>query len=94
VQLAPVYQATDNEIRELRKNIESGGNYSTYTGNGYVGAYQFAEQYLHYWLQASGIGDMSVQDFLASPATQDALADWYAMDRYGGWQGTPRQGGW
>ena len=49
------------------RQCESGGNYSTNTGNGFQGAYQFTQQT---W---SGIG-MSGSPSSASPAQQDAAA--------------------
>lgn len=94
----PVYNYTEDEMRELRKGIESGGNYATDTGNGYLGAYQFSEQYMegryyNYGLdQTYGAYDRDA--FLNSPEQQDAAADAYANDFYGGWQNTPTSGGW
>ncbi len=49
------------------RQCESGGNYSTNTGNGYYGAYQFSQQT---W---SSLGYSGVPSN-ASPATQDAAA--------------------
>jgi hypothetical protein len=46
---------------------ESGDDYTTNTGNGYYGAYQFSEQT---WL---GLG-MSGYPYQAPPAVQDAAA--------------------
>src|ERR1700712_5887916 len=55
------------DIYSSIRQCESGGNYSTNTGNGYYGAYQFSQQT---W---SGLGYAgSPSD--ASPATQDAAA--------------------
>ena len=58
------------------RQCESGGNYSTNTGNGYYGAYQFD---LGTWQSMGGSGLPSN----ASPATQDALA--LALWRSRGW---------
>lgn len=77
-----------------RMAIESGGNYGTYTGNGYVGAYQFSEQYLAGWCDQAGIPYNGTQDFLNNPSAQDQLANWYAGNRYGGWENVPSSGGW
>ncbi len=60
---APASADTFANIRQC----ESGGNYSTNTGNGYYGAYQFTQQT---W---SGLGYSGVPSS-ASPATQDAAA--------------------
>ncbi len=49
------------------RNCESGGNYSTNTGNGYYGAYQFSQST---WNSLGLAGTPSS----ASPATQDAAA--------------------
>jgi hypothetical protein len=49
------------------RQCESGGNYSTNTGNGYYGAYQFTQQT---W-NSLGYGGVPSN---ASPATQDAAA--------------------
>ncbi len=49
------------------RQCESGGNYSTNTGNGYYGAYQFSQQT---W---NSLGYSGVPSD-ASPATQDAAA--------------------
>lgn len=49
------------------RQCESGGNYSTNTGNGYYGAYQFTQQT---W---NSLGYSGVPSS-ASPATQDAAA--------------------
>lgn len=55
---------------------ESNGNYSTNTGNGYYGAYQFS---LSTWRSVGGTGLPSD----ASPATQDALA--MKLQQRSGW---------
>lgn len=72
----------------LRRSIESGGNYNTNTGNGYLGAYQFAPQTI------AGIENATGMKWSMDPATQDAFANYYANARYGGWQNTPKTGGW
>jgi len=79
---------------EQRLSVESGGNYNTYTGNGYVGGYQFSEQYIAGWMSQAGLGEYNRDAFLANPGLQDALADWYAQDRWGGWANVPSTGGW
>src|SRR3954470_8005275 len=60
---APASADTFSNIRQC----ESGGNYSTNTGNGFYGAYQFTQST---W---SGLGYSGRPD-QASPATQDAAA--------------------
>ena len=60
---APASADTFANIRQC----ESGGNYSTNTGNGYYGAYQFSQQT---WNSLGYPGLPSA----ASPATQDAAA--------------------
>src|SRR5689334_16598968 len=60
---APASADTFSNIRQC----ESGGNYSTNTGNGFYGAYQFTQQT---W---SSLGYSGRPD-QASPATQDAAA--------------------
>ncbi|HEY3703169.1 MAG TPA: transglycosylase family protein, partial [Acidimicrobiales bacterium] len=55
---------------------ESGGNYSTNTGNGFYGAYQFTQQT---W---NGVG-MSGSPASASPAQQDAAAQ--KLQAQSGW---------
>ena len=93
---APVQQSTPaqstslagNSMASLRRSIESGGNYSTNTGNGYLGAYQFAPQTI------AGIESATGMKWSMDPATQDAFANYYANSRYGGWQNTPKTGGW
>lgn len=104
---AQVYQTADTSYsgtssssssgggsRENRIWIESRGDYSANTGNGYLGAYQFSAQYLEGRMSAAGISYAGVDDFLASSEKQDALADWYAESRYGGWDNVPTSGGW
>lgn len=73
----------------LRREIESGNNYSTFTGNGYLGAYQFSAST---WAAGVAAVGGSTSDF--SAAHQDAVANWYANSRYGGWQNVPTTGGW
>lgn len=93
---APVQQSTPvqstslagNSMASLRRSIESGGNYSTNTGNGYLGAYQFAPQTI------AGIESATGMKWSMDPATQDAFANYYANSRYGGWQNVPTTGGW
>ena len=58
--------ASADEYSSIRQ-CESGGNYSTNTGNGYYGAYQFSQST---W---NGLGYSGVPSD-ASPATQDAAA--------------------
>jgi LysM repeat protein len=77
-----------NSMAALRRSIESGGNYNTNTGNGYIGAYQFAPQTI------AGIESATGMKWSMDPATQDAFANYYANARYGGWQNTPKTGGW
>lgn len=80
---------------EQRRGIESGGNYGTNTGNGYLGAYQFSAQYnAGRWEACFGTPYPGHDAFLADSAAQDQLADWYADTRYGGWQNVPSTGGW
>ena len=88
------YYVSTGGSREDRIWIESRGDYGAYTGNGYVGAYQFSEQYLEGRMGQAGIPYNGVDDFLNSPGKQDALADWYADSRYGDWDGVPTTGGW
>lgn len=83
-----VASSGDNSNKALRRQIESGGNYSTNTGNGYVGAYQFAPSTIASIESATGM------KWSMDPATQDAFADYYANQRYGGWQNVPTTGGW
>lgn len=94
---APVQQSTTpvqstslagNSMASLRRSIESGGNYNTNTGNGYLGAYQFAPQTI------AGIESATGMKWSMDPATQDAFANYYANSRYGGWQNVPTTGGW
>ena len=77
-----------NSMASLRRSIESGGNYNTNTGNGYLGAYQFAPQTI------AGIESATGMKWSMDPATQDAFANYYANSRYGGWQNVPTTGGW
>lgn len=77
-----------NSMATLRRSIESGGNYNTNTGNGYIGAYQFAPQTI------AGIESATGMKWSMDPATQDAFANYYANSRYGGWQNVPTNGGW
>ena len=77
-----------NSMAALRRSIESGGNYGTDTGNGYLGAYQFAPQTI------AGIESATGMKWSMDPATQDAFANYYANSRYGGWQNVPTNGGW
>lgn len=80
--------SSDNSNKALRRQIESGGNYNTNTGNGYVGAYQFAPSTITSIESATGM------KWSMDPTTQDAFADYYANQRYGGWQNVPTTGGW
>ena len=93
--LASPAAAASGDPWEAVRQCESGGNYSTNTGNGFYGAYQFTMQT---W---RGLG-MSGRPSDASPAVQDRaarrLADQYGMKpwpncgkRYGGH--TPSVGG-
>lgn len=77
-----------NSMAALRRSIESGGNYNANTGNGYIGAYQFAPQTI------AGIESATGMKWSMDPAIQDAFANYYANTRYGGWQNTPKTGGW
>ena len=83
-----VASSGDNSNKALRRQIESGGNYNTNTGNGYVGAYQFAPSTIASIENATGM------KWSMDPSTQDAFADYYANQRYGGWQNVPTTGGW
>lgn len=94
---APVAQPTKvttnsslagNSMAAIRRSIESGGNYNTNTGNGYIGAYQFAPQTI------AGIESATGMKWSMDPATQDAFANYYANSRYGGWAHVPTNGGW
>ena len=87
-QSTQVCNSSDNSNKALRRQIESGGNYNTNTGNGYVGAYQFAPSTI------SSIENATGMKWSMDPATQDAFADYYANQRYGGWQNVPTTGGW
>lgn len=77
-----------NSMAALRRSIESGGNYNTNTGNGYIGAYQFAPQTI------AGIESATGMKWSMDPATQDAFANYYANTRYGSWENVPTTGGW
>jgi peptidoglycan hydrolase-like protein with peptidoglycan-binding domain len=78
--LAPAaHAATADDLARLRA-CESGGNYSTNTGNGFYGAYQFD---LGTW---NGLG-YSGRPSDASPATQDAAARTLQSQR--GWSPWP-----
>ena len=87
-QTSQVTNSGDNSNKALRRQIESGGNYNTNTGNGYVGAYQFAPSTIASIESATGM------KWSMDPSTQDAFADYYANQRYGGWQNVPTTGGW
>lgn len=87
-QTSQVASSGDNSNKALRRQIESGGNYNTNTGNGYVGAYQFAPSTIASIENATGM------KWSMDPSTQDAFADYYANQRYGGWQNVPTTGGW
>lgn len=87
-QTTQVASSGDNSNKALRRQIESGGNYNTNTGNGYVGAYQFAPSTIASIENATGM------KWSMDPSTQDAFADYYANQRYGGWQNVPTTGGW
>lgn len=67
---AGIFAAASPAAADVYSNIrqcESGGNYSTNTGNGYYGAYQFSQQT---W---NGLGYSGTPNN-ASPAQQDAAA--------------------
>jgi len=67
---ATYYDASANSVAMC----ESGGDYSTNTGNGYSGAYQFADTT---WQAAGGSTQSAYQ---ASAEEQDAVfQDWYAQ---------------
>ena len=75
------------DIYSQIRQCESGGNYSTNTGNGYYGAYQFSQST---W---SGLG-YSGTPSSASPATQDAAAAALAArSGFGQWPVCGRGGG-
>lgn len=79
----------DNWHRANRRQVESSNNYNIGSGNGYIGAYQFAPST---WNSiASQIG-ANPNDY--SAANQDRIADAYAQSRYGGWENVPTTGGW
>jgi hypothetical protein len=70
--------AAGGELSSI-KACESGGNYSTNTGNGFYGAYQFD---LSTWHAAGGTGNPAA----ASPAEQDAAAArWIASGHRSAW---------
>lgn len=85
-------QQTNNgsveSYRLHRRMIESTNNYNTQTGNGYIGAYQFAPQTIASIERATGM------KWSMNPSVQDKFADYYANERYGGWQNVPTTGGW
>jgi len=89
-----VYILTYGCTPEQRLQVKSGGDYGAYTGNGYVGGYQFAEKYIAGWMDQAGLGEYNRDEFLANPGLQDQLADWYADNRWGGWDNVPSTGGW
>lgn len=64
---APVQRLSGHALLECIKRFESGGDYSTDTGNGHRGAYQFTDSA---W--RANFGDRSPSE--VSPAEQDALA--------------------
>lgn len=88
MQTTQVASSGDNSNKALRRQIESGGNYNTNTGNGYIGAYQFAPSTI------SSIENATGMKWSMDPSTQDAFADYYANQRYDGWQNVPTTGGW
>ncbi|MCU1623302.1 MAG: Transglycosylase domain protein [Frankiales bacterium] len=71
--------ASDDDFARLRM-CESGGNYSTNTGNGYYGAYQFDSRTWH-GLGYSGLPSQ------ASKGTQDSAA--HELQAARGWQPWP-----
>ena len=76
--------ATASDFAQLRQ-CESGGNYRINTGNGYYGAYQFAQGT---W---NGLGFSGRPD-QASPATQDAAAaKLQARSGWGQWPACSRK---
>lgn len=87
VQEAP--SNNENWHKANRRMIESTNNYNTFTGNGYLGAYQFAPQT---WNSIASSHGLDANDF--SPANQDKMADIYATERYGSWSNVPTSGGW
>lgn len=86
--ISNVSGSNGGSMAALRRSIESGGNYNTNTGNGYLGAYQFAPQTI------ADIENTTGMKWSMDPATQDAFANYYANARYGGWQNVPTTGGW
>lgn len=89
-----LYREGEPYERANRRWVESRGDYAANTGNGYLGAYQFAEQYMQGRCEAYGFVWPGVEGFLADPGLQDACADAYALDRWGGWANVPWYGGW
>ena len=71
--------ASDEDFARLRM-CESGGNYSTNTGNGYYGAYQFDQRTWH------GMGHSGLPS-QASKGTQDQAA--HDLQAARGWQPWP-----
>src|SRR5512135_274481 len=65
--LRPSIPSADGAWLAATRQCESGGDYSTNTGNGFFGAYQFT---LSSWEAVGGTG----RPDLASPAEQDARA--------------------
>lgn len=90
---APVAEVTnqggEHPNRANRRVVESTNNYNTFTGNGYLGAYQFAPST---WNSIASRYGLDASDF--SPANQDRMADIYATERYQGWDNVPMSGGW
>lgn len=86
---APATGSGDNWHKANRRKVESGNNYDTFTGNGYLGAYQFAPST---WNSIASRHGLDANDF--SPANQDRIADIYAQERYNGWANVPQNGGW
>lgn len=84
-----VVASDDNWHKANRRMVESTNNYNTFTGNGYLGAYQFAPST---WNSIASRHGLDASDF--SPANQDRMADIYANERYGGWSNVPTTGGW
>lgn len=88
-QAEPVQAGGEHPNRANRRDVESTNNYNTFTGNGYLGAYQFAPST---WNSIASSHGLDASDF--SPANQDRMADIYANERYGGWDNVPMSGGW
>lgn len=87
--VSPVQTGGEHPNRANRRDVESTNNYNTFTGNGYLGAYQFAPST---WNSIASSHGLDASDF--SPANQDRMADIYANERYGGWDNVPMSGGW